>query len=390
MSFLSELVESKGYKNAMKYVYGWGAAVVLLGALFKIQHYPGAGPMLVIGMGTEILIFFLSAFEPLHEEVDWTLVYPELAGMTDVEDGHDRGGYVKADSRLVNIANMPAPQSFLPQDNQGAQQPAQQMQGGGGFIAGGPSISADFSGLKSLENFDKLIAEANLTPEMFQHIGEGFHKMGDVANQFQELEGSINAAGNFASNIESASRAAEGLSNACANGSETLRESVGSLSQSYIRSSELMNQTGETVASSIQDGIKTMVGALGEAGSNLISSMSNSEKEMANIYATMTNQINATVEAVKNSSGDFQSNLEAQNKNLSSINAVYELHLQNVNQQVKMSQELQQKGTEMLEGFNEGLRQTLVYKDELAKLNTQLGQLNQVYGSMLSTVTINE
>jgi len=65
----------------MAKLYGWGAAVVILGALFKINHYTGANEMLIVGLGTEALIFFFSAFEPPHVEPDWSLVYPELAGM---------------------------------------------------------------------------------------------------------------------------------------------------------------------------------------------------------------------------------------------------------------------------------------------------------------------
>jgi gliding motility-associated protein GldL len=83
---LSEIVQSKRYKRFMAYVYGWGASIVLLGALFKINHYPGASVMLLIGLAIEALIFFLSAFEPLHEQYDWSLVYPELAGMDNDED----------------------------------------------------------------------------------------------------------------------------------------------------------------------------------------------------------------------------------------------------------------------------------------------------------------
>ncbi len=80
---LSELTQGKKFKKFMARLYGWGAAVVILGALFKIQHYPGAGLMLMLGLGTEAIIFFFSAFEPPHEDVDWSLVYPELAGMGD-------------------------------------------------------------------------------------------------------------------------------------------------------------------------------------------------------------------------------------------------------------------------------------------------------------------
>jgi len=56
-----------------------GAAVVIIGALFKLMHWPGASLMLIIGLGTEALIFGLSAFE-VDKELDWSLVYPELAG----------------------------------------------------------------------------------------------------------------------------------------------------------------------------------------------------------------------------------------------------------------------------------------------------------------------
>ena len=78
---LAELVQSSGWKNFISKLYGLGASVVIIGALFKIQHWPLAGEMLTLGLLTEAVIFFFSAFEPLHEEVDWSLVYPELAGI---------------------------------------------------------------------------------------------------------------------------------------------------------------------------------------------------------------------------------------------------------------------------------------------------------------------
>ncbi|TPG40787.1 gliding motility protein GldL [Flavobacterium pectinovorum] len=70
-------------KKAMNFAYGMGAAVVIIGALFKITHFE-IGPltgtlMLSVGLVTEALIFALSAFEPVDNELDWTLVYPELA-----------------------------------------------------------------------------------------------------------------------------------------------------------------------------------------------------------------------------------------------------------------------------------------------------------------------
>jgi len=67
-------------KKTMNFAYGMGAAVVIVGALFKIQHWTGASLMLIVGLSVEALIFGLSAFDPVDKELDWSLVYPELAG----------------------------------------------------------------------------------------------------------------------------------------------------------------------------------------------------------------------------------------------------------------------------------------------------------------------
>ncbi|TBX69599.1 gliding motility protein GldL [Flavobacterium silvisoli] len=67
-------------KKTMNFAYGMGAAVVIVGALFKIQHWTGASAMLIVGLSVEALIFGLSAFDPVDKELDWSLVYPELAG----------------------------------------------------------------------------------------------------------------------------------------------------------------------------------------------------------------------------------------------------------------------------------------------------------------------
>lgn len=76
---------SRKYKLITKYVTGYGASVVILGALFKIMHWPGSDQMLIVGLITESLIFAFIAMEPLHEEVDWTRVFPELG----VEENND-------------------------------------------------------------------------------------------------------------------------------------------------------------------------------------------------------------------------------------------------------------------------------------------------------------
>lgn len=74
-------------KKTMNFAYGMGAAVVIVGALFKIQHWPFASALLIIGLLTEAFIFALSAFDAPDTELDWSLVYPELAGGQAKEKG---------------------------------------------------------------------------------------------------------------------------------------------------------------------------------------------------------------------------------------------------------------------------------------------------------------
>ena len=77
------IANSKMYKWLMPYLYGWGASLVIAGALFKILHWPGADYMLMAGMGTEAFIFFMSAFEKAPKEYKWERAYP---GILDAEE----------------------------------------------------------------------------------------------------------------------------------------------------------------------------------------------------------------------------------------------------------------------------------------------------------------
>ena len=97
---------SKKFKNFMAKLYGWGASIVILGALFKLMNWPGAGAMLTIGLGTEAIIFFFSAFEKPHEEPDWSLVYPELAYMKDPNDTSSKKTPTQELDNMLEKANV--------------------------------------------------------------------------------------------------------------------------------------------------------------------------------------------------------------------------------------------------------------------------------------------
>jgi len=106
------ITEARWYKALMPKLYGWGAAVVILGALFKINHYDYADQMLFAGLGMEAIIFFFSAFEKVHVEPDWSLVYPELAHMEDpntakrpAQQLDDALAKAKIDNELIESLN---------------------------------------------------------------------------------------------------------------------------------------------------------------------------------------------------------------------------------------------------------------------------------------------
>lgn len=176
---------TKKWKLFMAKLYGLGAAVVIVGAMFKIMHWPGAGAMLVVGLSTEAVIFFFSAFEPLHEDPKWELVYPELALAHDEE--FDLHAYIdeKGESGMSNM--------------------------GGGSNA--PSIS---------EQFDNLLEEAKIDAELLNRLGDGMKSLSDNASQLSEISGATAATDAYVSSLTNASEQVKGLSNTYEKASESL------------------------------------------------------------------------------------------------------------------------------------------------------------------------
>jgi gliding motility-associated protein GldL len=203
---LAELVQSSGWKNFIAKLYGLGASVVIVGALFKIQHWPLAGTMLTIGLLTEAVIFFFSAFEPLHEEIDWTLVYPELAGIP--EEGEE-----------------------LPSHG-GKSRDAALRGGGGGGYGGG-------AGSAALAKFDEMLEKAEITPELFQKLGVGMKKLGDSTANISAMD-----------DISAASSKFMGTMN-------TANDSLGKLAESYQSTTKVINETG-TNYKNIADSLSTI------------------------------------------------------------------------------------------------------------------------------------
>lgn len=160
MAFID--VNGKRFKTFMSRLYGFGASIVILGALFKILHWDGADIMLMAGLGTEAVIFFFSAFEKPSEEVDWTLVYPELAGMDDPD------------------------MERLPSSN------AQQQ-------------------LAVSQQLDNMLSEAKIDGDLVQSLGDGMRRLSDTAGALGETVEAANATQAYSSQLGNAAKNMESL-----------------------------------------------------------------------------------------------------------------------------------------------------------------------------------
>lgn len=156
---MANFFESKTGKRIMSMAYGIGAAIVIIGALFKILHLPGADMMLIVGMGTEAVIFTISAFEPIHQEVDWTLVYPELAGM-------------EPNEKKSKDANK-------------------------GTIS---------------QQLDQMLEEAKVGPELISSLGTGLRSLSDNVKGMSDLSNAAVATNEYTDSVQKASKSLEGVS----------------------------------------------------------------------------------------------------------------------------------------------------------------------------------
>jgi gliding motility-associated protein GldL len=101
MGKIGDFVASEGWKKINGVVYSAGASVVILGALFKIMHWPGASIVLTFGMLTECFLFLIGAFDKPHKENDWSLVFPVLGG-------HDGEAPKMGGASLPSFGNTPS------------------------------------------------------------------------------------------------------------------------------------------------------------------------------------------------------------------------------------------------------------------------------------------
>ncbi|HNT93480.1 MAG TPA: gliding motility protein GldL [Bacteroidales bacterium] len=265
----------------MSKLYGWGASVVIIGALFKIQHYPFAGLLLSVGLITEAIIFFFSAFEPLKEEPDWKLVYPQLDPNYSGEDI--------------------------------------------GFAA----VGGGYGGGAGLSQFDKMLADAGITPDVFDRLSSGLKKLTETTNNLNSMGDLAATTNEYTGTIRKAN------------------ESLRNLSESVLQTARSMNDTSSVYQ------------AIGESS-----------------------------KTIETGGRSYQEKLEALNKNLSALNAAYELQLRGANDHVKSSETIYKGMEGLMKDLTGSADDTKKYREQVARLNENLSSLNNVYGNMLAAMNV--
>jgi len=182
--------ESKKWKKTMNFVYGWGAAIVIVGALFKILHLPGANEMLSVGLLTEAAIFIISSFEPVHQEPDWSLVYPELAGG----------------------------------------EPTKKVGSAGGSVS---------------QQLDSLLSQAKIGPELIESLGMGLQSLSSNVKEMSSLSNAAVATNEYVDATNKATQNMGGI----ADSSAVVSDSLGSFSSTL---SNVMNNLSDSEAATAQ------------------------------------------------------------------------------------------------------------------------------------------
>ena len=257
--------QSKKYKSFMGAVYGIGAAIVMVGAYFKLTHIQGADLMLALGLGVEALIFFLSAFEPQHLDYAWDNVFVELE-----------------------------------EDWDGVQKTQFATSG-----AGRPAAATDVEEAMLSKMFEKM----NVSEETFNRIGKGLDKLAQNAGQMADISNAMAATTNYANAMDRATKSISEFSNAYVQTNQKLSDSLGKLDFSALDANTI-----KKVATSMQS--LNSIYELQLQGAEQTSAASKKLTETMNKYMDNLN-------ASSQNAGQLNQQLTQLSQRLTALNNVY-------------------------------------------------------------------
>ena len=342
---ISQITQGRGFKQFMAKLYGIGASIVIMGALFKIIHLPYADQMLMVGLTTEAIIFFFSAFEPPHVEPDWSLVYPELAGM-----------YYDAGSREDT-------------DNE------------------------DYMEDKSVsQQLDSLLSDAKIDGALIESLGSGLRNLSESAGNMNKLADATEANTVFVENVKNASSSVSNLASSYEKANEVLGYDIEASEQYHT------NILGASTAASLLSNVYT------KAAESLNSDINSTDEfaskiqdaaqnvgQLSDEYQKSIRVIRQSTEALSSSAADgenYYKELQRVSGNLAALNAVYELQLLSSTAQAESADRVQNSMNQFLDNLKQSIETTQQYQEGVQSLAQNVEALNKVYGNMLSAMNV--
>jgi gliding motility-associated protein GldL len=249
------------FTTIMPKVYGIGAAVVIVGALFKIQHWDGANEMLILGLGTEAVIFFLSSFEPKHAEADWSKVYPELA--------EDYEGPVN--QTASRISNRPGDSPLL--------------------------------------KIDEMLKTAKVDQNLLDNLGKGLTNLATSTAQMNSLSNAAVATNDYAKNVQAASASLSEMNKSYG----TAMKAVGAMADASRDTGEYHKQV---------QAVTKNLAALNTIYEMELKDADSHVKNMNKFYESLTGAMQGLTK-VGDNTARFTSELNNLTGNLTALNKVY-------------------------------------------------------------------
>ena len=320
---LLSFVRTRHYRNFMAKLYGWGASVVIIGALFKINHYPGADIMLILGLGTESIIFFFSAFEPPHVEPDWSLVYPQLAGIYHGDE--------------IDTSKVLATSETVTQE------------------------------------LDKMLNKAKIGPELIDSLGNGLRNLSETTSKLSNISDASLANDQYVNTVKKATESAGLLSETYTRTSKTLEHST-QVSQDQLNNMKAASDNAANLSgvyAQVSDTLKKEM-SLNQELTESISHVASSANKFVQKYNESTEILSKTTETLAASASDgqlYNQQLEKVASNLAALNAMYELNLQNSNTQMENTAKFNAITEKLVESMGESASHTGKFKDNIAALN---------------------
>ncbi|QZE14103.1 gliding motility protein GldL [Halosquirtibacter laminarini] len=291
---VGDFLHSNKGKKIVGFCYSFFSAVVLLGALFKLQHWPGGAMMLTIGMGAEVFLFLLGVFDKPVDIPDWKRVFPEL--------GSEEDRLIEEQAGIVR-------HNFYDQFNKIASG-AVPSNGGGSSVSSLPGVSEDV-----LKNLEKSLTN-----------------LSNTANNFADISNATVATKDYLNNMKSASSAMDKFAQANETASDNMQKSVGAVLESYKGASTVLENTHKALGTAIEKESAQFGTNMSKVNQQLSALNSSYEAQLtsANQYATVANSMTGKMGEMESvfagsveEAKKYQSQAQQLNNNISALNSVY-------------------------------------------------------------------